>query len=115
MMVAREWTVQFQWYVHSRAAIQAGLPKEVADAVMAGNHPSGMKPDEEATYNFCDELLKSKHVTDATYKAAVAQLGEHGVVDLIGVMGYFHTVAMMLNVDRYPLPAGVPVQLQPIP
>ncbi len=115
MMVGREWTVQFQWYVHSRAAIQAGLPKEVADAVMAGKRPSGMKPDEEATYNFCEELLKSKRVSDATYKAAVDQFGERGVVDLISVMGYFHTVAMMLNVDRYPLPAGVPVQLQPLP
>jgi 4-carboxymuconolactone decarboxylase len=115
MMVAREWTVQFQWYVHSRAAIQAGLPKEVADAVMTGKRPSGMKPDEEATYNFCDELLKSKHVSDATYKAAVDQFGERGVVDLISVMGYFHTVAMMLNVDRYPPPTDVPLQLQPLP
>jgi 4-carboxymuconolactone decarboxylase len=114
MMVAREWTVQFQWYVHSRAAIQAGLSKEVADAVQAGKRPTGMKPDEEAIYNFCDELLKAKHVSDATYKAAVDQIGEHGVVDLIGVMGYFHMVAMMLNVDRYPLPDGVPMQLQPL-
>jgi 4-carboxymuconolactone decarboxylase len=115
MMVAREWTVQFQWYVHSRAAVQAGLSQDVANAVLAGKRPTGMKPDEEAIYNFCDELLKSKQVSNTTYKAAVDQIGEHGVVDLIGVMGYFHMVAMMLNVDRYPLPDGVPVQLQPLP
>jgi len=114
MMVAREWTVQFQWYIHSRAAVQAGLSQSVADAVMAGKHPTGMKPDEEAIYNFCDELLRLKQVSDGSYKAAVDQIGEHGVVDLMGVMGYFHMVAMMLNVDRYPLPDGVQAPLQPL-
>jgi 4-carboxymuconolactone decarboxylase len=114
MIVARAWTAQFMWYVHSRAAIRAGLSKDVADAVAAGKRPSSMKPDEEVVYNFCDELLTNKHVSDATYKALVDQFGEKGAVDLMGNLGYFNMVAMMLNVDRYPLPDGVPTQLQPL-
>ena len=42
-------------------------------------------------------------------------LGEKQVVDLIAVMGYYQMVAMLLNVDRYPMPAGVAPELKPLP
>jgi 4-carboxymuconolactone decarboxylase len=65
-----------------------------------------MPPDEEAVYNFATELLEKKQVSDATFDAARKILGERGVVDLISVMGWYGTVSMYLNVDRYPLPEG---------
>ena len=48
-------------------------------------------------------------VSDATFKAALALLGERGVVALIATCGYYDLVAMVLNVDRYPLPDGAPL------
>jgi len=36
------------------------------------------------------------------------------VVDLIGVMGCYQTVSMLLNTDRYPLPEGVQPELKPL-
>ena len=42
------------------------------------------------------------------------QFGERGVVDLIGVTGYYTMVSMVLNVDRHPLPGGAPAPLQPL-
>jgi hypothetical protein len=42
-------------------------------------------------------------------------VGERGVVDLISVMGYYQLVSMLLNVDRYPLGAGVQPELKPLP
>ena len=71
-----------------------------------------MQPDEEAVYNFATELLETKQVRDATFKAAVDRFGEKGVVDIIGVMGYYQIVSMLLNVDEYPLPAGVTAELK---
>ena len=65
-------------------------------------------------YNFASELLETKQVSDATFKAATGLLGERGVVDLIGVMGWYGTVSMLLNVDRYPLPEGVQPPLKPL-
>jgi 4-carboxymuconolactone decarboxylase len=73
-----------------------------------------MEPDEEAVYDFCRELLETKQVSDATFRKAVDRLGERGVVDVIGVMGYYQLVAMALNVDRYPLPEGVRPELPPL-
>lgn len=76
-----------------------------------------MDPDEEAVYNFCDELLKTKQVSDATFLAARNRLGEQQIVDLIliGVMGYYQPVSMLLNVDRYPLAAETQPELKSLP
>ena len=65
-----------------------------------------MQPDEAAVYNFATELLDTKQVSDATFDAAKALLGERGVVELVNVMGYYGIVSMLLNVDRYPLADG---------
>jgi len=114
IMTARYWTSQYEWLAHHRAALQAGLSPAIADAIAQGTRPTGMQKDEEAVYNFCSELLNTKQVSDATFKAAKDALGERGVVDLIGVMGWYHTVSMLLNADRYPLPDGVQPELKPL-
>ena len=41
-------------------------------------------------------------------RRAIEALGEQGVVDLVGVCGYYMLVSMTLNVFEMPLPAGVP-------
>jgi len=115
IMTARSWSSQFEWYAHRRYALEAGVSAGIVDAVAAGKRPSGMQPDEEAVYNFCQELLTTRNVSDAAFQAAMAKLGERGVVYLIGVMGYYHLVSMLLNVDRYPLPEGAKPELKPIP
>jgi 4-carboxymuconolactone decarboxylase len=73
-----------------------------------------MEPDEEIVYNFCTDLLDEKQVSDATFQAAKGKLGERGVVDLIGVVGYYQLVSMLLNVDGYPLPDDVKPELKPL-
>ena len=73
-----------------------------------------MQKDEEAVYNFCSELLNTKQVGDATFNAAKEAFGERGVVDLIGVMGWYNMVSMLLNTDRYPVPEGTQPELKPL-
>jgi 4-carboxymuconolactone decarboxylase len=114
IITARHWTSQFEWQAHHRAALQAGLSPAVADAIAQGKRPAGMQPDEEVVYNFCSEMLTTKQVSDATFKAVKDAMGERGVVDLIGVMGWYQTVSMLLNVDRYPLPEGTQAELKPL-
>src|SRR5262249_9090461 len=111
IMTARYWTAQYEWYAHKRAALEAGLSPAIVDAVAAGKRPASMQADEEAIYTFSDEILKTKQVSDATFQAAIKAFGERGVVDLIGVIGYYQLVSMVLNVDRYPLPEGAKPEL----
>lgn len=115
IITGRFWNAQYEWYAHKRLALQAGLKADIADALAAGRRPQGMQPDEEAVYNFVTELLRTKQVTDATFNTARDKLGERSVVDLIGVVGYYGLISMVLNVDRYPLPPGVQPELKPLP
>jgi 4-carboxymuconolactone decarboxylase len=112
---ARAWTAQYAWYVHHRAALSAGLSAEVIDAVKVGKRPTTMQKDEEAVYNFCTELLATKQVSDATLKAAKDVLGgDKGVVDLVATLGFYQFVAMLMNVDRLPMPPNVKPELTPL-
>ena len=52
------------------------------------------------------ELLSTRKVSDAYYKAFVERFGERAVVDLVGLIGAYHTTSMLFAVERYPLPAG---------
>lgn len=104
LVVARQWTAQYEWHAHHRLALQAGLDPKIAEDIAQGRRPAGMKADETAVYDFCRELLDTKQVGDATYKAVLDLFGERGVMDLIGVTGYYTLVAMVLNVDRTPMP-----------
>jgi 4-carboxymuconolactone decarboxylase len=115
LMTARFWTSQYEWASHRRNALAAGLNPAVIDAIAAGKRPDTMRADEEAIYNFSSELLNTKQVSDASFKAVVDKFGERGAVDLTGVMGYYCIVSMMLNIDRYPLPEGDKPQLKPLP
>ena len=73
-----------------------------------------MQKDEAAVYNFCSELLNTKQVSDAAFGAVKSALGERGVVDLIAVTGWYNTVSMLLNVDRYPVAEGTEPELKPL-
>ena len=65
-------------------------------------------------YNFCDELIKSHQVSDPVFHAAVEKMGERGVVDMTALVGYYHLVSMILNIDRYPLADGAKPELKPL-
>ena len=114
IVTARHWKSEYEWQVHSRAAAQAGLDASIIDAIRAGRRPGSLAPAEAAVYDFSTELLTTHAVSDATFAAARERLGERGLVDLMALMGYYQTVAMMLNVDRYPLPAGSKPELDAV-
>jgi 4-carboxymuconolactone decarboxylase len=116
LIVSRHLTQQFEWQVHYPLAIEAGLAKETADALAQGARPRGMREDEEAVHDFCSELLHAHGVAETTYQAAAQQLGERGVVELVGLVGYFVTVSLVMNVAHTPAGGGAGVApLDPLP
>lgn len=104
LIVSREWTQHFEWSVHAPLGRKAGLAEDTIAALAEGRRPSGMRGDEAVAYDFCEELLRTKGVSETTYRRAVASFGEHGVIDMIGVAGYFTTVSMVMNVAHSPPP-----------
>jgi len=102
LIVSREWTQQFEWAVHVPLGSKAGLEQDVIEALAEGRRPGAMCADEETVYDFCAELLRTKGISDTTYRRAADAFGENGVVDIVGVVGYFTTVSMVLNVAHTP-------------
>jgi 4-carboxymuconolactone decarboxylase len=100
LLTAREWRQNFEWQVHAPLAAQAGVSAAAIDAIADGRMPQGMDFDERLIYNACSELHRTHAVTDATYEALLARLGEQGVVDLIALIGYYTTLAMIMNVAQ---------------
>lgn len=115
LITGRFWTAQFEWAMHRQNALKVGLSPAIVDAIASGKRPAAMQAEEEAVYNFCTEVLHTKHASDAAFAAAKAKFGERGVVDMLAVMGYYQFVSMLLNVDDYPLPAGAQPELKPLP
>jgi len=104
LVVSREWTQHFEWFVHVPLGRKAGIPEDTIIALAEGRRPSGMSEDEELAYDFCEELLRTRGVSETTYRRAVMKFGENGVIDMIGVAGYFTTVSMVMNVAHSPPP-----------
>ena len=111
LITARHWNAQYEWFAHYPHALKGGLKPEVAADLAQGKRPANMQDDEAIVYDFCKELHENKSVSDATYDVALKKFGERGVVDLIGVSGYYTLVSMVLNVDCQPLPDGTPPPL----
>jgi 4-carboxymuconolactone decarboxylase len=106
LITAREWTQNYEWDAHNRIALQAGLSPEIVKAVAEGRRPERMAEDEEILYSFISELHKNRSVSDATYARTVGKFGEQGVIDIVGISGYYTLLAMVLNTARTPVPQG---------
>jgi 4-carboxymuconolactone decarboxylase len=105
-VVARHWTNQFEWAVHYPLALKAGVAKATLDALAEGRRPDTMAGDETLVHDFLAELLDSHGVCDATFGRASDSFGERGVIDLVGLAGYFAAVCMVMNVAHTPAPAS---------
>ena len=114
LLTARHWTQQFEWYIHQPAALQAGLGHDIVNAVAAGRRPIGMSDEEKIVHDFTIELLRGQNVSDPVYAAAVSRFGEQGVIDMVGVAGYYTFLSMVMNTARTPVPADSTVPPLPV-
>jgi 4-carboxymuconolactone decarboxylase len=115
IITARQWTQHYEWAVHAPLAQQAGLDAAIVAAVADGRRPDGMADDEDVLYTFCDELHRTQSISDPTYARAVKAFGEQGVIDILGISGYYTMLAMVLNTARTPAAAGRAPALRPFP
>lgn len=115
LLTAREWTQQYEWYAHHDIALEAGISSEIVEAIADGRRPDGMAEDHAVLYALFIELNHTKHVSDGTYARAIEIFGERGVMDTIGVIGYYTLLAMVMNTARTPTPDNAVIPLEPLP
>ena len=115
LITAREWTQQFEWSVHSAIALKAGVSPETVKALAEGRRPAGLSDEETAIYDFCVELHHNKSVSDPTYAKVLAKFGDQGIIDLVGINGYYTLLSMVMNVSRTPPQKGAESTLVAFP
>jgi 4-carboxymuconolactone decarboxylase len=113
-MAGRKWGAQYEFYAHRRLGIEAGLNPAILDAIALGRRPADMSTDETIVYEFVTELLSTGSVSDGRYQPVFDRFGERGVMDLVGGVGYYSIVSMVLNVAQVPLPEGETPPLKPL-
>ncbi|MGZ5201868.1 MAG: carboxymuconolactone decarboxylase family protein [Telluria sp.] len=106
LVTAREWDQQVEWAIHAPIAQQVGIAADVIGAIARRERPKAMLVDEGVVYDFCMELQRAKRVSDRVYADALALFGEQGVVDLMGVNGYYTFLAMVMNAAQTAAPAS---------
>lgn len=100
------WQAGFEWAVHAPIATRAGLDAPIVEDIRRRRTPRFVAPDEAAVHGFCRELLDEHAVGDETYRRAVDVLSERGVVELVGILGYYGFIAMTIRAFRVANPAG---------
>jgi len=107
LVVAKHWSAEYVWNAHHTAAVRYGIMPETVEAIRTGKRPPNMSKDVEAVYNFANEFITKREVSDATLQEAKRVLGgDRGVVDLVGTMGLYQISSMMVALDQTPLPPG---------
>jgi 4-carboxymuconolactone decarboxylase len=106
LTTARHWGQAYEWHIHAPIGMKAGLSAAVLTELAADLPPVSMDADETTVHRFCLELHRTHAVSDQAYAAALALLDEEGLIDLVGICGYYATLAMIMNTARSPIPDG---------
>ncbi|WP_407850231.1 carboxymuconolactone decarboxylase family protein [Bordetella petrii] len=110
LVMAAWWRAPFEWWAHHPIALREGLDAEAAEQIRLGAAPRFTARDEELVYRFVRELLETRRVGDALYREATEVLGKDGVVDLVGIAGYYTLISMTINVFDVQPPDGSTVE-----
>lgn len=112
LICGRYWTSHHEWTAHKAMALKAGLDPQVIAAIASRSEPTHCDERQRAVYDVSSTLLSSSRVPAELYARGVAQLGERGMVELVGVLGYYCLVSLTLNTFELGLPGSVAPELQ---
>jgi 4-carboxymuconolactone decarboxylase len=106
LVTARHWTSHYEWYAHKRLALAGGMDPEIIDAIRDRRTPTFDDPKGQMIYDISKSLHEGHGVAKALYDEAVKVLTERGIVEIIGLCGYYTMVSMTLNTFEFDLPEG---------
>jgi 4-carboxymuconolactone decarboxylase len=109
LVTARLWRAQYEWFAHEPMAERAGVSKKTIGELYRGRLPLSAAKDERAIYDFILELYKTKRVSDKNFNRVSAVLGLAATIELVGILGYYSLISMILNVFRMSPPEQEPL------
>ena len=106
-ITARHLSAQYAFLSHSKQTQELGVSADVISAIVERKRPDFQDAEEEAVYDFCQELNVDHVVSDSAYQSVLEKFGEKGVVELIAACGYYTLVSMTLVATNVGVAEGV--------
>ncbi|MGB0101257.1 MAG: carboxymuconolactone decarboxylase family protein [Nocardioides sp.] len=103
LTVAQAMDSAFEWWAHARVGRAAGLSEAEIEALSKADFTSA-DPVENAAVAFCADLLDSPTVTDEEFERASSVLTDQQMVDLTVLVGYYRTLAQLMQVFAIGIP-----------
>ena len=103
LITAAHWGADYEFDVHAPEALKAGIAQPVIDALRNEKEPPLEDDDSRLVYEFATVFYTTRDVPDRLFADAVARFGRRRVVELVGVLGYYSGLAMLLRIFRVSL------------
>jgi 4-carboxymuconolactone decarboxylase len=113
LVTARAYDNAYEWHHHVPEALAAGVPEAEIRAIARRQKPAFTDKDAEALYDFASEAQATRQVAQPVFDRATAALGTKGVVELLGILGYYALLALMMNAFEVPAPGQTEIPLEP--
>lgn len=111
LVTARHWTSHYEWYAHKQLALKGGMDPAIIEDIRQRRTPKFDNAKAQMIYDVAKALHEGHGVPPGLYADAVKVLGEKGIVEVIGLCGYYTMVSMTLNTFEFPLPDGEALEL----
>jgi 4-carboxymuconolactone decarboxylase len=94
-----------EWTGHAASALRAGLAQTTIDVIRDGRELTGVPEEDAIVIRFGRELFRNKRVSAETFAKVKGKFGPRGTVELVGIMGDYSLVALLLKAVDQQLPA----------
>jgi len=106
LVTARHFTAHYEWWAHKRLALKGGMDVEIIDAIRDRRTPQFDDAKGAMIYEVAKSLHEGHRLSKGLYADAVKLLSERGLVEIIGLCGYYTLVSLTLNTFEFGLPDG---------
>lgn len=104
LVCGAHWMAHYEWSVHKKAALEAGLDPETIADLAAGRDPQLSDERQEIIFRVASTLLRTRRLPDKLYRRGLDLLTERGLVELVGILGYYSLISLTINAFELGLP-----------
>ena len=106
LVTARHFTAHYEWWAHKRLALKGGMDIAIVEAIRDRRTPVFDDARSKTIYEVARSLHEGHGLSRSLYEEAVQVLSERGLVEIIGLCGYYTLVSLTLNTFEFGLPDG---------
>lgn len=110
--VGRVFGSDYEWFIHAKRAVEFGINADAVEEMRQNRIPTFPNADEKLIYDVAKELAETRQLSDANYQRAFDHFGKEAMVELAALVGFYHTVSVVLNVFQVEAPEGDPHPLK---